>query len=303
MQSAMGRRLEEARLNESPQESAVHRLPQVVVRPSWRHRLLNLAVIVALVLLGIRFQQDFIAERVLRENDRLHRSLEEALVDVNQLRQSMDSLHALDREIRQLAKLDPIPNEVRRMGAGGALYEASLPGISLQTLGELARLEREKGLIHASLTRALEMIELQADRMRRLPSIVPVSMGEISSRFGFREDPFNGDWRMHEGIDFQAATGTDVLAPADGVVVETGREAGLGLMVRVDHGDGVMTVYGHLSQIRVGDGDRLRRGDHIGDVGNTGRSTSPHLHYEVHVNGRPVNPEPYVMKELADLAE
>jgi len=267
----------------------------------WRTRLLNLGVLVALILLGIRFQQDFNAERVLRENDRLHRSLEEALTNLDELRLSVDSLHAIDREIRQLAKMEPIPDEVRKMGVGGAVYESTLPGISSQTLGQLAQLERETKLLHASLSRAKEMVVMQADRMRRLPSIVPVEGVSISSRFGFREDPFSGSWRMHEGIDFGANVGTPVIAPADGTVIETGLDSGYGLTIRIDHGDGVQTLYAHLSRTRVVEGEEVRRGDRIGDVGSTGRSTSPHLHYEVHMRGRIVDPEPYVLQELADL--
>ncbi len=268
----------------------------------WRTRLLNLGVVVALVLLGVRFQQDFNAERVLQENDRLHRSLEEAITNLDELRQSVDSLHAIDKEIRQLAKLDPIPDEVRKMGVGGAIYESTLPGISSQTLGELAQLERETRLLHESLSRAKEMVVMQADRMRRLPSIVPVEGVGITSRFGFREDPFSGSWRMHEGIDFGANVGTAVLAPADGTVIETGFDSGYGLTIKIDHGDGVQTLYAHLSRTQVVEGEDVRRGDRIGSVGSTGRSTSPHLHYEVHVRGRIVDPEPYVMQELADLA-
>jgi murein DD-endopeptidase MepM/ murein hydrolase activator NlpD len=293
--------LEEPRFRDSHQELDNTSLPAVATAPPWHQRVLSLAVVGALILLGIRFQQDFNAERVLRENDQLHRSLEEALANVKHLRLSVDSLHSMDREIRQLAKLEPIPDEVRRMGVGGALYESTMPGISFQAKSELAQLERETRLLQASLSRARELVFLQVDRMRRLPSIVPVADGEISSRFGFREDPFNGAWRMHEGMDFQARLGTPVLATADGVVQDRGREAGFGLVVRLDHGDGMQTLYGHLSRIRVVVGQQVRRGDHIGDVGSTGRSTSAHLHYEVHRQGRPLNPEAFVMHELAAL--
>lgn len=276
---------------------------QGLVRPApyWRKRLLNLSVVAALILLGIRFQHDLSAERLLRENDRLHRSLEEALEDVSQLRQSVDSLHEMDREIRQLAKLDPIPDEVRRMGVGGALYEASLPGIGSQAISELEQLQREAVLLKASLSRARDLVTAQLDQMRRLPSIVPVASGERTSNFGYRVDPFTNEWRMHEGVDYQAAVGTAVLAPADGVVVESGRDGGFGILVKLDHGNGVETLFGHLSRTRVDVGDRVQRGQQIGDVGSTGRSTSAHLHYEVHRHGQPINPDPYILSELAEL--
>lgn len=274
-----------------------------LVRPApyWRKRLANLSVVAALILLGIRFQNDLNAERLLRENDRLHRSLESALEDVSHLRQSVDSLHLLDREIRQLAKLEPIPDEVRRMGVGGALYEANLPGIGSQAMSELEQLEREAQLLRASLTRARDLVAAQLDAARRMPSIIPVAAGERSSSFGYRVDPFTNEWRMHEGVDFVANVGTPVLAPADGVVVEAGRDGHYGILVKLDHGDGLQTLFAHLSRARVDVGDRVTRGDHIGDVGNTGRSTAAHLHYEVHRNGRPVNPDAYLLSELAEM--
>lgn len=100
---------------------------------------------------------------------------------------------------------------------------------------------------------------------------------------------------MHSGLDVAGAIGTPVYSSADGVVMYSDYNSGYGKMIAIDHGFGVMTRYAHLSMIRVNVGDKVKRGDHIGDLGNTGRSTGPHLHYEVEVNGVPVNPQMYIL--------
>ncbi len=102
---------------------------------------------------------------------------------------------------------------------------------------------------------------------------------------------------MHEGLDIAAAHGKDVMAPADGTVIFAGLEGGYGNVLVIDHGYGVKTRYGHLSKVEVRAGDRVHRGDLIGAVGNTGRSTGPHLHYEVRVNGLPENPRKFILDD------
>jgi murein DD-endopeptidase MepM/ murein hydrolase activator NlpD len=126
------------------------------------------------------------------------------------------------------------------------------------------------------------------------PSLAPVT-GLMTDGFGRRRDPFTGRRAFHRGLDISARRGTPVVAPADGVVVYSGRNGGLGKMVRVSHGFGYTTVYGHLDSIDVEVGDEIQRGDAIGTLGNSGRSTGPHLHYEVHVDGKAVNPLYYFL--------
>jgi murein DD-endopeptidase MepM/ murein hydrolase activator NlpD len=109
-----------------------------------------------------------------------------------------------------------------------------------------------------------------------------------------RRDPFNGRRKMHEGLDIAARTGTPVVATADGIVSSVRTEAGYGKVAVVDHGYGYRTIYGHNSRIYVKVGQRVRRGDRIAAVGNTGRSTGSHIHYEVRLNGVPVNPKKYL---------
>jgi len=137
---------------------------------------------------------------------------------------------------------------------------------------------------------------LEAENRHDIPSICPVRCKEvvISSRFGVRKDPFTGQMRQHNAVDFVAPMGTPVVATADGVVVYAGREGGYGRIVKINHGCGIETWYGHLRAIRVKMGKWVRRGDRIGKLGKSGRTTGPNLHYEVRINGKPVNPAKYL---------
>jgi len=128
------------------------------------------------------------------------------------------------------------------------------------------------------------------------PSIRP-SRGPIGSRFGYRTDPINGKMKMHAGLDIVVSSGTPVRAPADGVVSFAGWDDYYGKLVSIDHGFGVLTRYGHNSQIYVQVGQKVDKYDVISIAGSTGRSTGPHLHYEVRVNGVPVNPANYILDE------
>lgn len=132
----------------------------------------------------------------------------------------------------------------------------------------------------------------------RLPSIWPIE-GPITSSFGERVDPFNGEGAFHRGIDISSSYGRQIVAPADGVVTFADFANGYGRMVMIDHGRGVETRYGHLSAFAVADGQHVKRGQLIGYVGLSGRTTAPHLHYEVWVRGTPVNPHKYLRTTVA----
>jgi len=132
----------------------------------------------------------------------------------------------------------------------------------------------------------------QIDRTN-VPSLWPVE-GQITAGFGQRMDPFSGEGAFHAGVDISVPFGTKVRAPADGIVLEAGPESGYGNEILIDHGFGMNTKYGHLSRIFVVVGQELKRGEVIGSVGMTGKTTGPHLHYEVHVHETPVNPVKYL---------
>jgi len=148
--------------------------------------------------------------------------------------------------------------------------------------------------VERDLTLLFERMASQRDLLSATPSVRPTG-GWVSSGFGYRRDPFTGRSRLHKGMDFGANRGTPVYAPADGVVSFAGREGGYGKIVSIDHGYGIVTRYAHNSRLMVKSGQRVKRWDKIAEVGSTGRSSGPHLHYEVRLNGVPVNPEKYIL--------
>ena len=175
--------------------------------------------------------------------------------------------------------------------AGLALTPTSALGADVDTL--LAR-------AHSLASRFAAVSDSLATNRRRfetLPSLMPTA-GWLTSHFSrSRKHPLLHGSRRHDGIDVSAAMGTPIIAPAAGVVRSTGRENGYGLMIEIDHGNGIVTKYAHASRIDVRNGQRVARGERIGAVGNTGLSTGPHLHYEIHINGKVVDPLTYVMPD------
>ena len=140
-----------------------------------------------------------------------------------------------------------------------------------------------------------QLLVQRAKRLRLTPNIWPVK-GSITSHYGNRSDPFKGDAELHLGLDISALYNTQIHAPADGVVLYTERKAAYGNLLVIDHSNGLTTRYGHLARSLVKVGQRVKRGDVIGLVGTTGRTTAPHLHYEVRMNDRAVNPRTYLPK-------
>jgi murein DD-endopeptidase MepM/ murein hydrolase activator NlpD len=172
-----------------------------------------------------------------------------------------------------------------RFGKGGQ-YDR-LPGTP-----EVLRVQGD--WIAAQLSEVEKALAHREEVWSATPSIAP-AMGLMTDGFGGRPDPVTGRHASHKGLDISARRGTPVIAPADGVVVFIGISGGLGKTVRIAHGLGYTTVYGHLDRIEVEPGEEVRRGQKIGALGNSGRSTGPHLHYEVHVDGEAVNPLYYIL--------
>jgi murein DD-endopeptidase MepM/ murein hydrolase activator NlpD len=161
--------------------------------------------------------------------------------------------------------------------------------------GRIASLENDAHRQEASLRELSEYFEDQKSMLASTPSIWP-TQGWVTSDFGARLDPYSADRSMHQGLDISTPHGHPVLTPSDGTVVFNGTEGGYGKVLVVDHGYGVKTRYGHLSETFVRLGERVARGQKIAAVGNTGRSTGPHLHYEVRVNGIPENPRKFILE-------
>jgi murein DD-endopeptidase MepM/ murein hydrolase activator NlpD len=163
------------------------------------------------------------------------------------------------------------------------------PG-SMQTLSQRAL------SIEGNLNGLVSSIESRNIELASTPSIMPTA-GWISSPFGRREDPFTGQWQMHWGLDISTNTGNPIVATADGIVIKVQEDKYLGKNVTISHGNGITTVYGHMSKFGTKAGAKVKRGDIIGYVGMTGKAVGPHVHYEVRRDGKPVNPYNYILEE------
>jgi murein DD-endopeptidase MepM/ murein hydrolase activator NlpD len=187
----------------------------------------------------------------------------------------------------------------QQMAAGGSSFD--LKGLPLKATnsiieGEINTLKERSGVLQDSF-RILDMaFQKQSLLLSSTPSVYPVH-GLLGNGYGWRRDPFTGMRDFHQGLDLVAPLGTKVVAPADGIVTRVGPSGGFGNSVFVSHGYGLMTRYGHLSAANVKVGQRIKRNDVLGAVGTTGRSTGPHLHYEVLVHQRNVDPVKYILEE------
>ncbi|HEY5999093.1 MAG TPA: M23 family metallopeptidase [bacterium] len=177
------------------------------------------------------------------------------------------------------------------MLSGQEVRQADLAG---QVDRDLAQLRGRVETQEQGLSDLVSYLEDRRSLMAATPSILP-TRGWVTSGFQWRSDPFTQNKTMHRGLDISSPLGTSIVAPADGLVTAVGREAELGNMVSLEHGYGLQTRYGHASRVLVRAGQQVRRGQMIALVGNTGKSTGPHLHYEVLRNGVPVDPQDYVI--------
>ncbi|MDY6951401.1 MAG: M23 family metallopeptidase [Thermodesulfobacteriota bacterium] len=222
---------------------------------------------------------------------------------IQRLNEELMTLRELERKIRIIADVNDPSDKNAVFGVGGAIPR------DLDTTRSLA--DRHDSLVrdmHAgadyldeafmSEQQAFEELHAYLHDQRSLlastPSIRPTT-GWVSSGFGHRTSPFTGLKEFHRGIDIATEKGKPILAPADGIVTFAGFNGGLGRTLVLDHEHGVITRYAHLNECLVKPGERVDRGDKIGLVGNSGRSTGPHLHYEVHLNGIPVDPANYIL--------
>lgn len=233
-------------------------------------------------------------ERLRSENDHLRdqeRSYEE---NVRALQQQLAEYEDRTQQLAIVAGLDGLPNAQSRYpdagpGAGGShLAEGHATRYDLELLE--SRTEQ--------LDDQLDAVADELEKTRRLiaatPSIMPV-FGIFTSPYGYRKDPITGRRAFHNGVDISAQPGKPVFATADGIVTRAGRIGDLGRAVYVVHGYGISTRYGHLSKISVEPGDRVKRGDLLGYVGNSGRATGYHLHYEIREDNRATNPLAYIL--------
>jgi len=213
------------------------------------------------------------------------------------LRQRLDAFEQRTSKLATLAGLDLPPAQGQGQGSAAEIASLEPAERAAQTRGETDELLDRSRLLSRKLDAVEEVLGEQSERLARTPSILPVR-GLIGSGFSWRRDPFTGRKQFHHGLDIAAPEGTPVHAPADGIVVKTERHGGYGNVLYISHGDGLVTRFGHLHGYKVRPGQKVHRGDVIGLVGNTGRSTAPHLHYEVLSGGKQVDPMRYVLEDV-----
>jgi murein DD-endopeptidase MepM/ murein hydrolase activator NlpD len=250
---------------------------------------------------GIDIQRNTTLER---ENAALAEQLGQLHSRLSTISDTLRLIAQRDARIRLMANLEPNDPSVQQAGIGGPAprEHQSSGGILGQRAQEIRvdinALIRRANLLSLSFKQASDSISSHAIRVEALPSIMPTA-GWLSSAFSsMREHPILHIMRPHEGIDVTAPSGAPIQSPASGTVISAGWETGYGNVVELDHGYGITTKFAHCSKLLVHSGQRVKRGDVIANVGDTGLATGPHLHYEVHVNGRPVDPLRYVLPNV-----
>jgi len=234
-------------------------------------------------------------EESARVQERVQGHLNAMAIRLGELQAQMMRLEGLGERLAKTAGLKPqeLPSMQPGVAPGRGGAESSLPSRNLSVrefsdlVGQLAR-QMDTRSDQLSVLEALLMHDT-ANR-KFLPTLAPIVDGWFSSNFGSRIDPFNGLQTFHEGIDFPAEVGTTIVAAASGKVIEAGIHPQYGKIVAIDHGNGLISRYAHASEVYVNEGDLVVRGQKVAAVGTTGRSTGPHLHFEVRLNGVPQNP-------------
>lgn len=280
------------------------------VEIGWGERLVKVSLVVApaivlalvfqIILLSSGWVQSTREKELERDNAFLNAQLDVMRKDVSTAIAVLNDISKRDNEIyRSVFNAERFPSDLREMGTGGSDEYEQLTGYqsSQKVIENTKKIKELEGKLYAQSISFDEVISLareKEDMLASIPAIQPVSnedLTRIASGFGFRIDPIYKTKKMHTGLDFTADTGTPVYATGNGTVVKCEvKRWGYGQSVIIDHGFGYRTRYAHLSEFKCKPGDKIVRGQVIGLVGSTGKSTAPHLHYEVEKNGQKINP-------------
>lgn len=225
--------------------------------------------------------------------------------DITELRQMVSRLKLVNAKLMLMAGIENPADITVNLGVGGVDSEAEFASliqgfhehseeVILQKIENLSTLKQDAVSQEELSQRLMEYFQDQKTLLASTPSIWPVK-GWVTSGFGTRKSPFTGKQTMHSGLDIATKTGTPIKAPADGIVSYSDRKGAFGKVLVIDHGYGYTTFYGHCSALLKEVGDKVKRGDVVAKVGNTGTSTGPHLHYEVRVNGVATNPTKFIL--------
>ncbi len=285
------------------------------VFPSWKKRMLSIfrhlfiGVIIGAGLFAVAmYAFDSPREQQLKKDNKLLLTQYDVLSRrLSETQKVLDDLQQRDDQLyRAIFQADPIPGSIRKPGYGGTnRYEhlEEMPNSKLVTevTQKMDMIAKQLYVQSNSFDEIAGLIKTQEERLKCIPAIQPVDnkdLTRIASGYGMRIDPIYKTPRFHAGMDFNAKIGTDIYATGNGVVEMAERYSGYGNCVIINHGYGYKTLYGHCDQIKVRQGQKIMRGEVIASVGNTGKSTGPHLHYEVIVKGQHDNPAKYYFMDL-----
>ncbi len=287
------------------------------VELSWKEQVLrSLLVIAPAVVLGfgfyLLFSSLFSSRRELdlsRENEVLQEQITEMREEVLLMAAVVEDLEKRDNEIyRVVFNAEPFPEQMRELGTGGAEEYELLQGSQysdrvIENKNLIRALEKRIYAQSISFDEVIQLAKEKEQMLASIPAIQPVSNGDltrIASGYGWRIDPIYKTSKMHWGLDFTADEGTNVYSTGNGVVLDLEQNLwGYGNCILIDHGFGYVSRYAHLSAFKVKKGEKIVRGQIIGLVGSTGKSTAPHLHYEIEKNGKKVDPIHFFHSDIA----
>lgn len=272
-----------------------------------RHLSTGIVVGVAVFFAMIRLVDSPMESQLKKENKLLQTQYEVLSLRLSGAMDVLNDVQQRDENLyRAIFQAESIPESVRKSGFGGTdryehLMELSNPDLVVSTTKKMDMLRKQLYIQSNSLEELISLGKNQEERSKCIPAIQPISnkdLRQTASGYGMRIDPIYRTPRFHAGMDFSAKVGTEIYATGNGTVTFAGWRQGYGNCLMIDHGYGFETVYGHMSKFKARVGQKVTRGEVIGEVGNTGKSTGPHLHYEVLVRGKHDNPSRYYYMDL-----
>ena len=269
------------------------------------------SIVVSVLILSISFYniKSYIQKEAAKENQILRQEITVFNKDLNLILDVLNDIQNKDDNIyRAIFEADPYPNYKRKLGTGGnpikfKKYEnIEYSDLVVEIVQKLELIEKKLSSQSRSFDEVFEITKEKQKMLQAIPSILPINnrdLTRIASGYGMRMHPIYKILKMHKGMDFTASVGTEIYATGDGVIEKVGWTGGYGKTILINHGYGYKTRYAHCSKFNCKRGQTVKRGDHIGYVGNTGQSTGPHLHYEVFKNKRQINPVNFFFNDLS----
>ena len=258
------------------------------------------------VYLSVEIFSDILYKNRLNEFKKNYSNMSKNLKHLQQRLEILDNkvldIKEKDKAVRNYAGMPEIDLDIRKLGTGGYGIKSNIltdniaPVVNEELIAlqlDIEKVSRNVNLEFKSYESIYDKVKKDINRISKIPSIRPVKSGYLNSSFGYRKDPIDNEMRFHQGQDITVKSGTPIHSPADGIVKRAYYAGGFGNHIKLDHGNGYTTLFAHLSKIKVKHGQKVARGEIIGLTGNTGRSTAPHLHYEIHHYGESKNPLDY----------